>query len=191
MRKTPIKHTVKTHRRSSGKIVLNYTRGSGSKNIKISNPTIKPKEPDLIQKAKKYFGTTEDIKKAGFLLPDGTFLDFSMGEEYKWFDHRGIKNIFPEKQEQPVETFLKATGSLRFAPASRELNFEKVSSKPITEAQWQKIKSILKSDKMKEYVNFDVHYPSYTKSYFGFYQQNPHSSKPDFAVTLEQLKEKI
>ena len=40
MRKSPIKHKVKTFKKSSGKIVNNYLRGKGTISVKLANPTL-------------------------------------------------------------------------------------------------------------------------------------------------------
>ena len=44
MRKSPVRHTVRTYKRRNGKTVYQYPRGHGKKNIKISNPKLKQTE---------------------------------------------------------------------------------------------------------------------------------------------------
>lgn len=42
-----------------------------------SEATISPEAENLFSAAKEHFGTTKDLKEAGYILPDGTLLDFS------------------------------------------------------------------------------------------------------------------
>ena len=44
--------------------------------------------------AKEQFGTTEDFKKAGYILPDGQMLDFAQNDRTRDTDHREIMNVF-------------------------------------------------------------------------------------------------
>ena len=77
----------------------------------------------LFEGAKKKFGTTTDIREAGYILPDGTMLDFSGRHELnpgtdsgflkgqRTFDHRGISQIsfvYDENGDE-VETGLETT----------------------------------------------------------------------------------
>jgi len=43
-----------------------------------------------------YFGITDSINKAGYLLTDGTLLDFSCGQRDRVQDHREIRNILED-----------------------------------------------------------------------------------------------
>lgn len=45
------------------------------------------------QAARKY-KTTDDVRKAGYLLPDGRMLDFSGGDTRRTVDHREVKDVF-------------------------------------------------------------------------------------------------
>ena len=45
------------------------------------------------QAARKY-KTTDDVRKAGYLLPDGSMLDFSGGDTRRTVDHREVKDVF-------------------------------------------------------------------------------------------------
>jgi len=100
----------------------------------------KASDSDLINKAKKFFGTTRNPKEAGYLLPDGTMLDFSgrsqMPESYdqvgtQWKikpgkkdwrfsqrdqDHREIIRILDKKFQSPTQAmfyFMRKTGAIR------------------------------------------------------------------------------
>ena len=44
--------------------------------------------------AKERFGTTEDFKRAGYILPDGQMLDFAQNDRTRDTDHREIMNVF-------------------------------------------------------------------------------------------------
>ena len=44
--------------------------------------------------AKEQFGTTEDFKRAGYILPDGQMLDFAQNDRTRDTDHREIMNVF-------------------------------------------------------------------------------------------------
>lgn len=44
--------------------------------------------------AKEQFGTTEDFKKAGYILPDGVMLDFAQHDKSRDTDHREIMGVF-------------------------------------------------------------------------------------------------
>lgn len=55
--------------------------------------TNKPYDQEIFERAKEHFGITDDIQKAGFILPNGEMLDFShKTEDYK-DNHAVIKKI--------------------------------------------------------------------------------------------------
>ena len=94
---------------------------------------------ELFETAKKIFGTTENSKEAGYILPDGTMLDFSGKNEggtpgVRAFDHRQInevsyelpKNIVKKLQENNVngigmEEFIYH-GAIRWMPEAGAFN---------------------------------------------------------------------
>jgi hypothetical protein len=94
---------------------------------------------ELFETAKKIFGTTENSKEAGYILPDGTMLDFSGKSEggtpgVRAFDHRQInevgyelpKNIVKKLQENNVdgigmEEFIYH-GAIRWMPEAGSFN---------------------------------------------------------------------
>lgn len=56
--------------------------------------------PALFKSAKKLFGTTADVSKAGFVLPDGSMLDLSRhGGKYKDVSHGHIALAYPEDEQ--------------------------------------------------------------------------------------------
>lgn len=48
------------------------------------------------QKAKKYFGTTDRLSVAGYLLTDGDLLNFSYDDINRGIDHRDIKDVLED-----------------------------------------------------------------------------------------------
>ena len=48
---------------------------------------------DIFEKAKEEFPLTDNASLAGYLLPDGSMLDFSGGQGQRIFDHRDISSI--------------------------------------------------------------------------------------------------
>jgi hypothetical protein len=77
---------------------------------------IHPKE----EQARKYYGITTNAYKAGYILRDGKFLDYSEGQPERTLDHRDIQNIMDDPEESRgnrysdyVEPFLNLTGAIR------------------------------------------------------------------------------
>ena len=107
---------------------------------------------ELVENSKKHFGTTTDPKKAGYILQDGTMLDFSGShqidkQDRKWMqdrivDHRDLHgdsllspdthlDIAGEKTWGMME-FMARTGAIRFDSASGLANaFGNPTSKQI------------------------------------------------------------
>ena len=68
----------------------NYSYESKVKNGKI---ILENEQVDLMALAKNEFGVTSNLKQAGYILPDGTLLNFgSYG--YRETDHRAIEGIY-------------------------------------------------------------------------------------------------
>jgi hypothetical protein len=63
---------------------------SGAKLQKVSEKDNAETEK-IFETAKKHFGTTQDLREAGYILPDGTMLDFSGRHELFGADDTGIK----------------------------------------------------------------------------------------------------
>ena len=64
-----------------------------------------------INKAKKHFGLTMNYDVAGYLLPDGTCLDFSDGQPIRCFDHRSIHEAISDSLP---ETYKPAYPMIQF-----------------------------------------------------------------------------
>lgn len=104
--------------------------------------------------AKDFFGTTENIQEAGYILPDGSMLDFS-GANFggsvrgkRMLDHRDIRDAFEEfigTKEFPdgvgMEDFINA-GAIRFQPE----NITFMLAHSPTKAQLETIDEILEDN---------------------------------------------
>ena len=149
MRKSPVRHTVRTYKRRTGKTVYQYPRGHGINKTKIANPTL-PTVSSIITKAKIKFGTTENPYEAGFLLPDGSLLGSnSKTKGSRWHDHETQAKSLGLTIDK-----LKEHGAVRFVASSRSLNLE--FNKSINEKQWNRITKIFKEDPMQEAIFVDV-----------------------------------
>lgn len=94
------------------------------------NLTNKPKEKERLtdkeieKKAKKHFGTTYNLNEAGYILTDGSMLDFSGKKEggmagNRAYDHRQIAEAF-EDADIGMEEFVN-NGAIRYMPESNSL----------------------------------------------------------------------
>lgn len=75
---------------------------------------------DIFQKAKQYFGTTSDFQETGYILPDGTMLDFSDKQNgglpgMRLLDHREVAEILDLPQTEALITFMNS-GCIRVMP---------------------------------------------------------------------------
>lgn len=75
-----------------------------------------------INKAKEYFGLTDDPNEAGYILPDGTMLDFSgrhAGMSHglgRAIDHRAVSSLLGKeglKMTEGMNAFMRLTGAVR------------------------------------------------------------------------------
>lgn len=104
------------------------------------NLEIHPKE----QQARKYYGITTNPYKAGYILRDGSFLDYSEGQHGRTLDHRDIENIMDKPEESKgdrysdyVEPFLNLTGAIRVSYQNGVWSVD-IATSP-TDAQIRKI----------------------------------------------------
>ena len=74
---------------------------------------------------KKHFGVTRDIRVAGYLLTDGSMLDFSgkhwgdIGSKTRQVDHRDISEVLPDGSENyGAMVRMIANGNIRLMPES-------------------------------------------------------------------------
>jgi hypothetical protein len=101
--------------------------------------------------AKKIFGTTDDATEAGYILDDGSMLDFSGKAEggtrgMRAYDHRQINQVgdsgvggLDEFDDVGMTSFMK-TGGIRWTPEWGAFNMNKMP----TEKQLNQIKKIIK-----------------------------------------------
>lgn len=73
--------------------------------------------------SKKYFGITKDINECGYILPDGSMLDFSgkkFGRDggYRNFDHREISSI--DEETLDMNKFIDS-GAIRVQPEKEQI----------------------------------------------------------------------
>lgn len=52
----------------------------------------------IMSRAKKLLPATTDPRKGGWILPDGTMLDLSQGQERRWILHSSIMQAYPEEK---------------------------------------------------------------------------------------------
>lgn len=87
----------------------------------------------LFAKAVREFGTTTDFNEAGYLLPNGTMLDFSGKREGGWagkraFDHRDINRVVESDGTQAMQDFM-AMGAIRLMPENSGIDLAKTPTK--------------------------------------------------------------
>jgi len=105
--------------------------------------------------AKEIFGTTNDIREAGYVLNDGTMLDFS-GKNVggspgtRSFDHREINRVGDDSEGQGgdekwddvgMNEFMDG-GAIRYMPESNAFNFMDIPEN----AQWEQIRKMVIND---------------------------------------------
>ena len=75
--------------------------------------SIRPKE--LTARAIKKFGKTDDLAKAGYIMPNGDMLDLSDGNDIRHLDHRFVHQLYPRAwdQDDAMLDFMKQTGAMR------------------------------------------------------------------------------
>jgi hypothetical protein len=83
----------------------------------IAGPNYSPLE----EKAINEYGITDDHGRAGYMLQDGTLIDFSEGYHERSLDHRNIFSIMSKNEthdndyDNYVVPFAKETGALRIS----------------------------------------------------------------------------
>lgn len=85
--------------------------GTGRSNV--------PATDDLVGQAVKHYGTTDEPRKTGYILPDGRGLDFSDGQQARTLDHGDVSEVMKtERGENPRAAFTNKTGAARFMQSS-------------------------------------------------------------------------
>lgn len=133
--------------------------------------------PELDNIAKEYFGTTKNIDVAGYILNDGSMLDFSGAKfggnaNIRGIDHREINDAFLEIEEYEdigFDEFID-NGAIRYMPEAKTFLISRMPS----EAQFNTMKNII------EKVNTDVTF-EFTKGMSNWGSDN------NFSKTYEQF----
>ena len=106
--------------------------------------------PGLMNKLVETFGLTNNLKEAGYILPDGSLLDFSGKNEGGQFgtrarDHREIGRATGEGGTEGMIDFI-LKGAIRFMPETGDLHIGKLP----TEQQFRRIIEILRQYNIRE-----------------------------------------
>lgn len=125
------------------KVAAQAVQGEATGSEESIREVSKTNEDAVVAKAIAEFGTTKNINEAGYILKDGTMLDFSdkknggePGQRIQ--DHRDIAGIYTEKldsQTAYLNKFIEDTGAVRVKPLSDQFDFDIVESVGITEKQ--------------------------------------------------------
>ena len=105
------------------------------------------------------YGTTEDPQEAGYIIPDGSMLDFSGGEGIRGTDHRNIAGAFRDAGIQLPDNWSRTDamcdfirrGAIRYIP---ECNGFNMCQEP-TQQQYRTIKNIIRQMGGTTDVDFD------------------------------------
>lgn len=113
----------------------------------------------LFSCAANEYGTTENPQEAGYILPDGSMLDFSGGEGIRGTDHRNIAGAFSDAGIQLPDNWSRTDamcefirrGAIRYIP---ECNGFDMCQEP-TQEQYRTIKYIIRQMGGTSDVDFD------------------------------------
>jgi hypothetical protein len=144
------------------KVAAQEVQGEATSSEESAGEVSKTNEKAVVAKAIAEFGTTKNINEAGYILKDGTMLDFSdkknggePGQRIQ--DHRDIAGIYAEKldsQTAYLNKFIEDTGAVRVKPLSDQFDFDIVESVGITEKQREVITRAIRN---KARVDIDVY----------------------------------
>lgn len=103
----------------------------------------------LVQSAKFLFGTTDSCERAGFILPDGSMLDFgnpdNKNDKNRYLDHSDIWQVFDDDYNSKIEgTDNLVADFVDHAEAVRVLSSKGIYALElpwtnVTKEQWNKI----------------------------------------------------
>jgi len=120
---------------------------------------------NLFAQAVKQYGTTDDIKKAGYVGLDGSMLDFSEGQATRTLDHGDIASI-PGVQSahnsNPRFDFVMKTGAMRVIdiPRSKYLGLMISANHPPTHDQLDRVLPLLADGRQ---VDIDLIHPDWAQ----------------------------
>ena len=89
-------------------------------------------DAELTEKAIKRYGVTDEINKAGFIMPDGKMLNFSRNGNVRDTEHRRINLTMGGSDVNdfgPMYDFMNKTGAIRLTGNANRL-YAELSSKP-------------------------------------------------------------
>lgn len=101
---------------------------------------------DLFEKAKQEFPPTDNPNVAGYLLPDGTLLDFSSGHaRSRDYDHRDITHIDDSLSDltNGMVQFMNL-GAIRLGPTGDEIWINIIDNNPPTSEQYSVLRDLIK-----------------------------------------------
>ena len=81
------------------------------------------KATELLERAKEAFGTTTDFKKAGYIMADGSLLDFKPNGKRR--GHMDLYPLYPRDQipEDNINDFMTKTNAIRVKIAAPGVSF--------------------------------------------------------------------
>lgn len=113
----------------------------------------------LTNAARQQFGVTNNPREAGYLLPEGQFLDFSGGEQgQRTIDHDAIGQVFqqpemaalaPEAGTRSAAAFIRDAGAVRWAMPTRDTLMMEIAQ-PLTEAQHAQTMQAIRQEGVSE-----------------------------------------
>jgi len=147
---------------------MTLTKEDKIEKLKKLNPV-----SELIDRCEIEFGTTEDPCEAGYILPDGTMLDFSGKKEggspgMRSFDHRDISrciehnDIYLGSGTDWMNFFEERADSIRFHLSGcrpyrqaqpDDINVSFITTQFISQEQWRKLEEIQKKYDCKIYYD--------------------------------------
>ena len=119
---------------------------------------IKNKKYCIEERAKKHYGLTDIFEFAGYMLEDGTMLNFSTENRQRDADHRDANFLFKNASGTEVINKLMRRGNIRVICNDYGLCFE--FSKKITKMQLSRLRE---AEKLADIYNIDFYFEKSTK----------------------------
>lgn len=129
----------------------------------------------LQRRGKERWGTTEDSKKAGYILTDGSMLNMAFrGSERRNIHHEAVSDLYRDDQNNPDVprdlsepsefAFTKNTGAIRMhaSPYGHSIDVEINTARKPTSAQWETIQREFKQIRDRggpHNLSYDVYDP--------------------------------
>lgn len=120
----------------------------GLSNVQMSVDDTQFDISETAQKAVEEFGTTNDYRKAGYILADGSYLDLSEGQDRRMQDHRSVGVFYDgidysrEGMSAGLIRFMNE-GNVRISPESGGIDISRLSEP--TSAQYRQIGEFLRN----------------------------------------------